>query len=112
MLAIQAAANYQAAAPPPFAEDIKEDPLLSFAQMRGKKYASLFDMHLDLIDTFKRARDGHLVSFVLRFRISSDRRYNPVLFELLLRRPVYDVSAHTTFACQWDRDDHTGGTSL
>jgi hypothetical protein len=84
MLAIHTSTNYQAAAPSPFSEDVKEDLLASLARIRAANYTSLFEMHIDLSDTVKRARDGHLVSFVLDRWQPWDRRSISGLFKLLL----------------------------
>ncbi|KAF8888526.1 hypothetical protein BD779DRAFT_1439887 [Infundibulicybe gibba] len=60
-LAFHTSVNYQIQAPQPFARDVHEDLLADLARIRQQRYASEYDMHIDLSRTLKRLNDGHCV---------------------------------------------------
>ncbi|KAF9560741.1 hypothetical protein CPC08DRAFT_636240 [Agrocybe pediades] len=58
-LAFHTSTNYQARAPQPFTSDVHEDILLDIARIRKQKYASDYDLHIDISRSVKRLNDGH-----------------------------------------------------
>ncbi|EJF59301.1 hypothetical protein DICSQDRAFT_156307 [Dichomitus squalens LYAD-421 SS1] len=60
-LAFHTSVNYEKLAPPPFTLDVHEDLLRDLARIQHQKYASDYDLHIDLSRTLKRLDDGHCV---------------------------------------------------
>ncbi|RDX51766.1 hypothetical protein OH76DRAFT_1346545 [Lentinus brumalis] len=60
-LAFHTSVNYEKLAPAPFTLDVHEDLLADLARISSQKYASDFDLHIDLSRTLKRLNDGHCV---------------------------------------------------
>lgn len=60
-LAFHTSVNYQIRAPEPFTSDVHEDLLADLARIRRSRYASEYDLHIDLSRTEKRLQDGHCV---------------------------------------------------
>ncbi|KAG6919989.1 hypothetical protein DXG01_013338 [Tephrocybe rancida] len=58
-LAFHTSVNYQIQAPPPYDKDVHEDLKADLARISQQRYASDFDLHLDLYRSFKRVNDGH-----------------------------------------------------
>ena len=59
-LAFHTSVNYQRQAPAPF-EDVHEDIMADLARIGSSKYASDYDMHVDLSRALKRLNDAHCV---------------------------------------------------
>lgn len=60
-LAFHTSVNYEILAPPPFSVDVHENLLADLARISQQKYASDFDLHIDMSRTLKRLNDGHCV---------------------------------------------------
>ncbi|KAL4261125.1 Secondary metabolite-associated S41A peptidase [Pleurotus pulmonarius] len=60
-LAFHTSVNYQIQAPAPFNNDVHEDLLKDLARIKSQRYASDYDLHIDLSRTLKRLNDGHCV---------------------------------------------------
>ncbi|KAM5543490.1 hypothetical protein V8D89_002741 [Ganoderma adspersum] len=60
-LAFHTSVNYQRLAPWPFTLDVHEDLLKDLARIQHQKYASDYDLHIDMSRTLKRLNDGHCV---------------------------------------------------
>ncbi|TDL25270.1 hypothetical protein BD410DRAFT_633830 [Rickenella mellea] len=60
-LAFDTSINYQIRAPEPFTQDVHENVLADLARIGAQRYASEFDMHIDLSRSVKRLMDGHCV---------------------------------------------------
>ncbi|KAG5641475.1 hypothetical protein DXG03_005115 [Asterophora parasitica] len=81
-LAFHASTNYQIKAPQPFTNDVHEDILATLAQIKSKKYASDYDLHIDLSRAFKRLNDGHVV-WINRCYDSAFVNYLPIPLSLI-----------------------------
>ncbi|KAL0959839.1 hypothetical protein HGRIS_011515 [Hohenbuehelia grisea] len=84
-LAFHASTNYQIQAPPPFHNDVHEDVIKSLARIRATRYASDYDLHIDLSRTLKRLNDGHCV-WINRCYDSSFINYLPIPLVLLTEK--------------------------
>ncbi|KAJ8454077.1 hypothetical protein ONZ45_g19447 [Pleurotus djamor] len=60
-LAFHTSVNYQIRAPAPFNNDVHEDLMKDLARIRSQRFASDYDLHIDLSRTLKRLNDGHCV---------------------------------------------------
>jgi len=60
-LAFHTSVSYEAKAPEPFTQDVHEDILGDLARIAQQKYASDFDLHIDISRSVKRLDDGHCV---------------------------------------------------
>lgn len=57
-MAFHTSTNYQIQAPAPF-EDTKIDILAELGRIRGKKYNTDFEFHVELARTVRQLNDGH-----------------------------------------------------
>lgn len=71
-LAFHTSVNYQIQAPAPFNNDVHEDLLKDLARIKSQRYASDYDLHIDLSRTLKRLNDGHCVWINRCFDCESD----------------------------------------
>ncbi|KAJ8516763.1 hypothetical protein ONZ45_g5979 [Pleurotus djamor] len=84
-LAFHTSTNYQIQAPPPYDKDVREDVVKSLQRIQAQKYASDYDLHIDLSRTLKRLNDGHCV-WINRCFDSFFTNYLPVPLVLLTGR--------------------------
>ena len=97
-LAFHTSVNYQRLAPWPFTLDVHEDLLKDLARIQHQKYASDYDLHIDMSRTLKRLNDGHCVYINYCYDcacfclVTGDLR---VLTHVLTRSALCQLPAHS-----------------